>query len=325
MENRAWLDLRHQGDHHQFMRKQCVFMVTFLGVTSGLGLQADSSWAQAIDPQPSEAEQRIIQRKIEAVRNQIERSAVENQSLAWKMTTFLCQPAARDILKKMGSDSRFFLQDDKPDSQVFVSPSLLSGRGQYRKAQHSIEWVPFAWTCHLDPQTGKVRRFDVMPFPTEKGKTAESHYCAASDLQLVLDSQNGAFDGMSHTGTFMTVKNKGGKACLLPAYPSVQFQTDDGKSVPVKRQAADGDTPAEDTLQTGIDLVLPRQSALHSALRWVSGDVYGGPHDCHTVTSLVVTVGGNRLSYPLHSIFCSPEQGRVVVEQSPLSSQASVP
>lgn len=49
---------------------------------------------------PSAAEKRVIQNRINAVRNGQERAAIESQSAVWKMTTFLCQDAARAVLKK---------------------------------------------------------------------------------------------------------------------------------------------------------------------------------------------------------------------------------
>lgn len=112
---------------------------------------------------PSPAEQRIITQRIAALPAR-ERPGVMGQDMAWRMTTFLCQDAARSVLVRMGAlPHRFFLQDDRPGSQVVVSPALLEGRGQYMPATGPMRWVAFTWSCHLDPATGHVVRFDVNP------------------------------------------------------------------------------------------------------------------------------------------------------------------
>ncbi len=130
--------------------------------------RVSGAWATENAP-PSPAEQRIITQRVTALPVR-ERPGVMGQDMAWQMTTFLCQDAARSVLVHRGAQPhRFFLQDDRPDSQVVVSPALIEGRGQYMPATGPMRWVAFTWSCHLDPATGHVVRFDVNP-ATRQGR-----------------------------------------------------------------------------------------------------------------------------------------------------------
>lgn len=138
----------------------CLLIVVLFG-------HADASARQESIPSP--AEQKLISRQIASIRDPRERNAVATQGTAWLMTTYLCQPAARhELVKRGSSNNRFFLQDDRPESQVVVNASLIRGRGQYQRKAAPIEWVSFTWECHLDPSTGKVLGFDVRTNTHEK-------------------------------------------------------------------------------------------------------------------------------------------------------------
>jgi len=131
------------------------------------GISADARAAGNAHPSP--AEQQIIMRRLNALSAR-ERPGVMGQDMAWQMTTFLCQDAARAMLVRRGAlPHRFFLQDDRPDSQVVVSPALIEGRGQYQLATAPMRWIPFTWACHLDPATGHVVHFDVNPVGRQGG------------------------------------------------------------------------------------------------------------------------------------------------------------
>ncbi|WP_146220203.1 hypothetical protein ACM0P6_13940 [Komagataeibacter sucrofermentans] len=141
-------------------------MNTMRCLCAGLGLLAmlRPACGAAVMAGPSVAEKRIIDRQISRIADPATRHAVQGQDMAWQMTTFLCQNAARGVLVRMGSQPhRFFLQDAGPDSQVVASAALVSGRGQFLRAANGIEWFGFAWACHLDPATGHVVHFDVTP------------------------------------------------------------------------------------------------------------------------------------------------------------------
>ncbi|MBV1824449.1 hypothetical protein [Komagataeibacter oboediens] len=139
------------------LSRAIIMMLCVGAVLSGISADA---WAQG-NAHPSPAEHQIIMRRLDALSAR-ERPGVMGQDMAWQMTTFLCQDAARAMLVRRGAlPHRFFLQDDRPDSQVVVSPALIEGRGQYQPAAAPMRWVPFTWACHLDPATGHVVHFDV--------------------------------------------------------------------------------------------------------------------------------------------------------------------
>ncbi|WP_206752283.1 hypothetical protein [Acetobacter fallax] len=126
-----------------------------------------SSHADSTGIRPSPVEQQIIDQHLAAMKNPDERRATRDQGAAWLMTTFLCQDAARKTLVKLGSSPyRFFLQDERLDSQHVVSPALVEGRGQFLHAgTATIRWTSFSWACHLDPATGHVLGFVARPGP----------------------------------------------------------------------------------------------------------------------------------------------------------------
>ncbi|MBC9010303.1 MULTISPECIES: DUF4232 domain-containing protein [Acetobacter] len=278
---------------------------------------------------PSAAEKRVIQNRIDAVRNGQERAAIESQSAVWKMTTFLCQDAARAVLKKRGSGRRFFLQDDQPESQVFVGPDLLTGRGQFSLKKDPMQWVPFTWACHLNPQTAKVVRFDVTPVSKAADVSASQPVCKAKELHLTVDDQNGAFNGMSHSGTMVTLKNVGATPCSVPAYPVVELQDSAGNSLPAVRQK-DGATASDiknGQPQGKAAITLPAAGEVHTALRWVSGDVYDDSHNCMTAAALQVKWDDGRqiARVPVQAHVCAPAHKSAEFEQAPLSPAKAAP
>ncbi|GCE88401.1 hypothetical protein MSKU15_0002 [Komagataeibacter diospyri] len=126
-----------------------------------VGPFADARATENVSPSP--VEQQIITQRITALPAR-ERPGIMGQDMAWQMTTFLCQDVARSVLVRRGAlPHRFFLQDDRPGSQVVLSPALIEGRGQYMPATGPMRWVAFTWACHLDPATGHVVHFDVNP------------------------------------------------------------------------------------------------------------------------------------------------------------------
>ncbi|AZV39876.1 hypothetical protein CFR75_04155 [Komagataeibacter xylinus] len=139
-------------------------MNTIRGLCAMLGLLAmlRPAWGATVTAGPSAAEKRIIDRQISRIADPATRRAVQGQDMAWQMTTFLCQNAARTVLVRMGSQPhRFFLQDVGPGSQVVASAALVSGRGQFLRVGNGLEWAGFSWACHLDPATGHATHFDV--------------------------------------------------------------------------------------------------------------------------------------------------------------------
>ena len=136
-----------------------------------------------------------------------------------------------------------------------------------------------------------VAQEPVAPASTANGPDAmRATPCTARDVVLKPDGDNGDFNGMSHSGTYLTLTNKSRSACSVPGVPQLTFLDANG---PVK---ADADLPGAKFMHPGpvvLPMVLqPKQSVTTSA-RWVSGPVYQD-NLCYKLTgvSLALRDGG---------------------------------
>ncbi|WP_156971136.1 hypothetical protein [Beijerinckia mobilis] len=134
-----------------------------LGLCSALvllGPLLSSAAAQTLSP----AEQKAIDRAIARIHDPRERQLAQTQPIAWQVAEFLCRPAARPVLARLGADgNHFFLRDVDPHTQILETPSLLRGEGSFRLKGHAIAWKAFHYLCHLDPATARILRFEVDP------------------------------------------------------------------------------------------------------------------------------------------------------------------
>jgi hypothetical protein len=96
--------------------------------------------------------------------------------------------------------------------------------------------------------------------------------CRPSHLRLSVDGRDGDFNGMSHSGTALMIRNLG-PDCMLPALPVVSLRDTHGRALPAARRAPVGMHPGP--------VMLPvRLGAGHQAetdLRWVAGPVARAP------------------------------------------------
>lgn len=110
--------------------------------------------------------------------------------------------------------------------------------------------------------------------------------CVARQLSLSVDGKDGAFDGMSHSGTELSIRNTGAD-CTLPALPVVRFLDARGRVLPAGRRAPPGMHP-------GPVMVPVRLGGGHRAasdLRWVSGPVYAHSRSVRAAF-VTVRIGG---------------------------------
>lgn len=124
---------------------------------------------------------------------------------------------------------------------------------------------------------------------------------AADQLSLTVDGENGSFNGMSHSGTLLVLRNLGPEACTVTGSPQIFFTDAAGATLPITRAVPRGMHPGPVVLP---ETILP-EAELTSRLRWVSGEVY--PHSqCFTPATLVVVIGGRKLTTPLAARICGP-------------------
>lgn len=95
--------------------------------------------------------------------------------------------------------------------------------------------------------------------------------CPASWLSLALDPENGTFNGMSHSGTLLVLRNLGPMACTVPALPTLRFEDAHHHPLDVTRKAPVGMHPGP----VMLPVVVPPNAELTSRLLWVDGDVFG--------------------------------------------------
>ncbi len=125
--------------------------------------------------------------------------------------------------------------------------------------------------------------------------------CSASQLSLGLDQEGGSFDGMSHSGTLLVVRNLGPQDCSVAALPGLAFEDAQHHPVHVSLQAPSGMHPGPVILP----VVIPAGAEVTGEMRWVSGDVYDG-HNCVSPAYMTVPVGAASLSVQFNGTLCGP-------------------
>jgi hypothetical protein len=130
---------------------------------------------------------------------------------------------------------------------------------------------------------------------------ALSASCSASQLSLGLDQEGGYFDGMSHSGSLLVLRNLGPQACGVSAQPTLGFEDAQHHPLRLSLQTPAGMRPGPVILP----VVIPVGAEITSEMRWVSGDVYDG-HNCVSPAYVTIPLGADRLSVPFNGTLCGP-------------------
>ncbi|MHB1303922.1 MAG: DUF4232 domain-containing protein [Acidiphilium sp.] len=125
--------------------------------------------------------------------------------------------------------------------------------------------------------------------------------CKAGQLSLGLDAEDGAFDGMSQSGTLLVFRNLGPTPCRTPALPKLVFLDAARRPLPIERKPPVGMHPGPVVPPVAIAPGAEATATLH----WVSGDVYAG-HHCMKPTSIRATLGTMTLAAPFTGQMCGP-------------------
>lgn len=129
--------------------------------------------------------------------------------------------------------------------------------------------------------------------------TTQSANCTADDIALRFDGADGNFNGMSHSGTYLILTNKGQHSCRVPNQPELTFVDKKGAVIPAKVNVPVGMHPGP--VMTPV-LLAPGASA-RSGLRWVSGAVYLRSK-CADVAKATVQLDSGEVSAPLRGHMC---------------------
>lgn len=134
---------------------------------------------------------------------------------------------------------------------------------------------------------------------TQPEQVSQPVDCTASDVALRFDGADGNFNGMSHSGTYLILTNKGQHSCRVPRRPELAFVDKKGAVIPAKVNVPTGMHPGP--VMTPV-LLAPGSSA-RSGLRWVSGAVYLRSK-CADVAKATVQLDSGEVSAPLHGHMC---------------------
>lgn len=163
-----------------------------------------------------------------------------------------------------------------------------------------------ASACSSRPPDDATAR-DAMSSPPGPGT------CSATQLAFSLDGGDGRFDGMSHSGTMLILRNTGKTPCTMPARPLPQF-TDTGRR------------PLDIVMQTPVGMhpgpVLPPVvvapgASVTSDMRWVSGNVYDNGH-CESPALITLTIGKDAVSSAFSGHLCGADGKPPAYSMTPL-------
>lgn len=133
------------------------------GAVLALGLGACLAWsppaaaAPTAEPALSPVQQKLVARRIAALKSPGERRIAGDWSNAKKAAELICRPAALPVLRRQIKDAdKVFLGTSDPATLRLVSNRRLEGIGQVRAG---AGWRDLTFVCLLDPATGKAAGF----------------------------------------------------------------------------------------------------------------------------------------------------------------------
>jgi len=145
--------------------------------------------------------------------------------------------------------------------------------------------------------------------------------CSVAGLAISLDDQGGAFNGMSHSGTRLTMRNTGSAPCRLPRFSPVVFRDAKGNMLPIAstdtRQARQGVIREPGALLGALTLTLLPGRSAWTTLRWVSGNVYDHGRCVRPATIELRLRPGDPADVRFEGTLCGEKQKPVLVDQSP--------
>ncbi|MBB5715949.1 DUF4232 domain-containing protein [Sphingomonas aerophila] len=139
--------------------------------------------------------------------------------------------------------------------------------------------------------------------------------CTGRDLSLSTDARNGDFNGMSHCGTYLVLRNRSRRACQLPGLPTVTLRDAAGRVLPLSRRAPAGMHPGPVTRP----VVVPVGGQVATGLRWVSGPVYDHSRKLNVRTAKIA-IAGRTLTTQLRATIYAQAGQPASFDQPPLET-----
>ena len=135
--------------------------------------------------------------------------------------------------------------------------------------------------------------------------------CRADALRVALDGEDGDFNGMSHSGTLVVLRNEGPRACTLPALSHIGMLNGRGRLLPIVRARTDQETSA-------APLTMRPGAAASTPLRWVSGPVFDHSR-CYRPARLAVKMPPRFVTTRITATICGEAGKAARFEQPPLA------
>ncbi|WP_083845908.1 DUF4232 domain-containing protein [Rhodanobacter sp. IGA1.0] len=173
-------------------------------------------------------------------------------------------------------------------------PGAASGRRLLRTSLAAALALALMACTSQSPQTDATRA-DAAPPGTTRARISA---CAPSQLAFALDPDGGRFNGMSHSGTMLVLRNTGAAACTIPARPLPSFADSRGQTLNIVAQASTGTDAASRS-----PITLAPGAVVTSDMHWVSGDVYDNGH-CEAPTRLTLVLGRQQISTAFTGRLC---------------------
>jgi len=121
--------------------------------------------------------------------------------------------------------------------------------------------------------------------------------CSPAQLGLHLDAGNGRFNGMSHAGTMLVLRNTSLATCTIAATPSPKLLDARRHALLVMAQAASSSAARPSRL------VLAPGAGVESDMRWVSGNVYDDGH-CESPAFITLAIDTGTVTAPFEGQLC---------------------
>ncbi len=144
-------------------------------------------------------------------------------------------------------------------------------------------------------------------------QTPQAPTCRADQLSLSTDGSNGDFNGMSHSGTLVLIRNLSSQACAIQPIAQVTMVDSAGKDLPAK-----GVLPGARFLHPGpvvLPIVLPAGAIATATLQWVSGPVFDN-NACISPSQLRVDFGSAALNAPFSGTLCGDAAKGITFNQT---------
>ena len=137
--------------------------------------------------------------------------------------------------------------------------------------------------------------------------------CQTSQMSVATDAENGSFNGMSHGGTLVVLRNLGPAACSLPQLLKITILDKNGHDLQVKATY-----PGGRGMHPGpvlLPLTIAAGAEATATLRWVSGPVFD--HSvCVTAARMSVEMGDTKLQAAIAGTMCGNGPDEIHMEQS---------